>query len=110
MSHPTLFDQGKPILMSGLALQAELESSTAGYSKSLCGEVTSTAELCSRPTPALVWVAFDAHFGFHTRTFSVHSGDASRSSSFSPAGLHRRGIRDSFLSSEDAATCCAAVG
>ena len=51
-------DQGKPILVSGLALQAELESSTAVYSKAQCGEVTSTAEICSRRRPALVRVAF----------------------------------------------------
>ena len=42
---PFLLDQGKPILVSGLALQAELKSSTGVYSKAWCGEVTSTAEI-----------------------------------------------------------------
>ena len=39
---PYLSDQGEPILVSGLALQAALKSSTAVSSEAWCGEVTST--------------------------------------------------------------------
>ena len=76
-----LLDQGKPILVSGLALQAEFKSSTAVESKAHSGEVTLTAEICSRPRPALVRVAFDVHFGYHTRYSD--RGEKRRSSAFS---------------------------
>ena len=77
---PNLFDQGKPTLVSGLALQAELESSTVVKSKAKCGEFTSTAEMCSRPRPAVVRVTFAVHFGYHTRYNIIDSGEVSRPS------------------------------
>ena len=97
--------------MSRSTLQAELESSIAVYS----GEVTSTAELRSRPRPALVRVPFNVHFVSNTRYNTSDSGDASRLSA-SPAKRHRRErccgghIRDDASVFGDAAKCCAASG
>ena len=69
--------------------------------------------MCSRPRPALVRVAFDVHLGYHTRYSG--SGDVSSSSAFS--SLDCTAAKDVAvdtpeivcLSSEDAATCCAAI-
>ena len=111
---PYLFFPGKPIIVSALALQAEFKSPTAVYSKAQCGKVTSTAEIRSRPRPVLVRVAFDVHFGYHTHYSDT--GDACRSSAFSsPDCSAAKGVAVDTpemvcLSSEDAATCCAAIG
>ena len=109
-----LLDQGKPIIVSALALQAEFKSSTAVYSKALCGDVTSTEEICSRPRLALVRVAFDVHFVYHTHYSDT--GEVCRSPAFSsPDCSAAKGVAVDTpeivcLSSEDAATCCAAMG
>ena len=114
MSHHNLFDQGKPIPVSGLALQAELQSSTAACSKAWCGVVTATAEPGSRPRPALVRVAFDVHFGYHIRSHFSDSGEVSRSSAFSsPDCTAAKDVAVDtseilFLSPKVAAICCAA--
>ena len=86
---PTLFHQEKPVLMSELALQAKLKSSIAVYSKASCGEVTSTAEICSLPIPALVRVAFDVHFQYHTHS-SAAVKCAARPLPASPTVLPRK--------------------
>ena len=71
--------------------------------------VTSTAETCSRPMPALLRVAFDVHFGYHTRCNISDSGEVSRS--FTAAKDVAVDTPEIVcLSGEDAATRCAANG
>ena len=58
-----------------------------------------------------MWVAFDVHIGYHTRHNISDSGEVSRSSAFSSLDCIAVDTSEIvFLSSEDAAKCCAALG